>query len=365
MLAMNTSASPQQPVTFEILSWGRDVIRTEAAALSDLAADLGEDFRQVVEAVLTCRGRVLVSGMGKCGYVAQKISATLASTGTPSHFLHPAEAMHGDLGRIGPDDLVLVLSFSGETAEIVDILPSLRNLSAGILAFTASRHTTLGKYATTTVELGLLKEAGHHQLAPTSSTTAMLALGDAVALTASRSRRFEPADFARFHPGGSLGRKLATVEQCMRPIEECRTALESLSVREVLTSCSRPGRRSGAILVTSEDGSLAGIFTDSDLAKLLERRQDSLIDGPLTGVMTHGPVSIATGSLMSQAMMLLTGNKLSELPVVDDQGKPAGLIDITDVVGLTPPTGADASPGGADTVNFLSVVQADISRNRN
>ncbi len=362
---MNTSAAQQQPVRFEILSWGRDVIRTEAAALSDLAATLGEDFRQVVEAVLNCRGSVLVTGMGKCGYIAQKISATLASTGTPSHFLHPAEAIHGDLGRIGPGDLLLVLSFSGETAEIVDILPSLRNLSAGILAFTASRHTTLGKYADTTIELGALKEAGEHQLAPSSSTTTMLALGDAVALTVSRARRFQPTDFVKFHPGGSLGRKLATVEQCMRPLEECRTAEETLSVRETLTATCRPGRRSGAILVTGSDGRLAGIFTDSDLAKLLERRQDNLIDGPLSAVMTSQPVTIATGSMMSQAMLLLTDGKLSELPVVDEDGKPAGLIDITDVVGLTPPgDGAPASAGGPDTVNFLSVVQANISHNR-
>jgi arabinose-5-phosphate isomerase len=188
-----------------------------------------------------------------------------------------------------------------------------------------------------TLDLGPVEEAGALGLAPTSSTTAMLALGDALALVVSQRRRFGPADFARFHPGGSLGRRLARVEEVMRPLTECRVAPAARTVREVLVQVSRPGRRTGAIMLTSETGALVGLFTDSDLARLLEQQRDAALEAPVSAVMTPRPTTVARGATMAEALAVLAARKISELPVVDSLGQPVGLIDITDVVGLAPP----------------------------
>jgi arabinose-5-phosphate isomerase len=274
--------------------------------------------------------------MGKAGLVGQKVAATLASTGTKAHFLHPGEAIHGDLGRIHRDDIVLVLSFSGATEEIVRLLPALTELPVPIVAITGRPQSELAQAASVVLDLGPLREACSLGLAPSTSTTAMLALGDALALVLSRMRAFGPEDFARFHPGGSLGRKLAKVDEIMRPLEECRVAIQTLSVREVFAAASRPGRRSGAIMLVDEEGLLTGLFTDSDLARLLERRQDTSLDLPIRDVMTRQPMTVTAGTLMREAVEILGARKFSELPVVDGHGKPLGLIDITDVVSLEP-----------------------------
>jgi arabinose-5-phosphate isomerase len=286
------------------------------------------------------RGSVVVSGMGKAGLIGQKITATLASTGTRSHFLHPSEAIHGDLGRLHADDVALILSFSGQTEEVVRILPSLHELGVAIVAITGRPDSPLGKQAVVTLDLGSIREACPLGLAPTASTTAMLALGDALALVLSQMRSFSVGDFARFHPGGTLGRKLARVEDAMRPLVQCRVAPQSLSLRETLISQSRPGRRTGAIMIVDEAGLLVGIFTDSDLARLFEANRDAALDGPLADVMTRSPATIGVGELLSAACDVLSRRKISELPVVDQAGRPVGLIDITDVVGLE----ADAGP---------------------
>jgi arabinose-5-phosphate isomerase len=328
--------APDPISPFEQLRLGRDVVRTEGQTLLALAERLGEEFCHAVALLASTRGSVIVSGMGKAGLIGQKIAATFASTGTRSHFLHPSEAIHGDLGRVHADDVALILSFSGQTEEVVRILPSLRELGVAIIAVTGQPESPLGKQAVITLDLGSIREACPLGLAPTASTTAMLALGDALALVLSRARGFSSEDFARFHPGGSLGRKLSQVEEAMRPLAQCRVACATQTLRETLVGQSRPGRRTGAIMVVDEAGLLAGIFTDSDLARLLEANRDAAIDGPLADVMTRAPATVSAGELLSAACDLLSRRKISELPVVDQDGKPIGLIDITDVVGLTP-----------------------------
>ena len=287
-----------------------------------------------------------MTGIGKAGLVGQKIMATLASTGTRSHFLHPAEAVHGDLGRVHGDDVALVLSQSGETDEIVRLLPPLKATRVPIIAITGRAVSTLARAADAVIDLGKVDEACPLGLAPSSSTAAMLAVGDALALVVSRMRGFAREDFARFHPAGNLGLKLSKVEQHMRPRQQCRIAPQEETVRQVLVRVSVPGRRTGATMLVDSNGRLAGIFTDSDLARLFEQRHDDALDAPVRSVMTPHPLQVIHGSLMSEAVAMIAQRKISELPVVDGDGRPVGLIDVTDVVGLFPQA-ADGEPAKA------------------
>lgn len=328
------SGGPLSPS--EQISYAREIIRIEARALLELAGRLDEGFGEAVELLFACRGGAIVTGMGKAGLIGQKISATLASTGTRSHFLHPGEAFHGDLGRVHRDDVMLVLSQSGETGEVTRLLPSLSEFGAPIIAVTGRRGSTLGRAARVVIELGPLQEACSLGLAPSTSTTAMLAVGDALALVTSRMREFRPEDFARFHPGGSLGRELSKVDDHMRPLDQCRVARETASVREAFTARSTSGRRSGAIMVVSPEGRLEGIFTDSDLARLFESHREGALDGPIREVMTSRPCAVPAGSMMRNAVEILAERKISELPVLDADGRPLGMIDITDLAGAWP-----------------------------
>lgn len=332
---MNSEKTPELS-DFEKLRHARRIILHESRTLAQLADRLNENFCAAVKRICQCHGSVIVSGMGKAGLVGQKIMATLASTGTRAHCLHPAEAVHGDLGRVHDDDLVLMLSQSGETEEVVRLLPMLAAQNVPILAITADAQSTLGRAATVVIELGKLEEADPLGLAPSTSTTAMLAVGDALALVASLARGFRREDFARYHPGGSLGQRLSRVEQIMRRLESCRVASEEKTVREVLVNVSLPGRRTGAVMLVDAEGKLSGLFTDSDLARLFEQRRDPQLDIPISRVMTPSPISVRMGTLVTDAVDILAGRKISELPVVDASGRPAGLIDITDVVGLLP-----------------------------
>lgn len=341
----------------DILELGRNVVLREAETLAALAEKMDEPFVLAVKRIRDLRGAVVVAGMGKAGIVGQKIVATLASTGTQSHFLHPAEAIHGDLGRIGKSDAVLMLSQSGETEEIVRILPTLQEMGIPIIALTASAWSTLGRAAEIILPLGTLEEADEHNLAPSTSTTAMLALGDALALTVSRLRGFGSEDFARFHPGGALGRKLSLAVDTMRPLSACRTAPETETVREIFIKHSIPGRRSGAVLLLDPQGRLAGIFTDSDLARLFERRSEHLLDAPISQVMTHSPTTVDDRARTMEAVALMIERKISELPVIDAQGRPRGVIDITDVIAFLPKTPpwndqADVDGSTATTLEF-------------
>ena len=331
----------------ETIQLGQEIMAAETRALHHLTHTLDESFAQAIQILHELRGNLIVTGMGKAGLIAQKLAATFASTGTRAHFLHPAEAIHGDLGRIQSGDVVLVLSQSGETGEVVQLLPSLKEFEVPLIAVTASSHNTLGRTADVTIELGKLGEACWLGLAPSTSTTAMLAIGDALALVLSRIQGFEPEDFARFHPGGSLGRKLSHVEDHMPSLEECRVARANESVRQVLVACTKPGRRTGAIMLTDDDGKLVGLFTDSDLARLIEQRNEAALDQPVKELMITEPQTVLQGSKLNVALDILAERKISELPIVDDQGKPTGLIDVTDVVGMLPePKARSTQPSG-------------------
>ncbi len=326
-------SAPDGMTIFEQLRMATDVLSQEAKAIQELADDLPVDFCLAVEQIVNCQGTVIISGIGKAGWIGQKISASLASTGTPSHFLHPAEALHGDLGRVTHRDIVLVLSNSGETAEVLNLLGPLANIGAQVMALTGNEASTLARQSSVALCYKSKSEACPLGLAPTTSTTTMLALGDALTLVVAKMRAFRAQDFARFHPGGSLGKKLAKVEEVMRPVEECRVALETETVREIYVRSGAGNRRAGVVLVVNNTGKLTGIFTDSDLARLLGRQQDNCFDWAIADVMTESPVTVVAGSKAKEAIDALAKKNLSELPVIDDAGKVIGLIDITDVVG--------------------------------
>lgn len=330
------------------LEKARRIMRHEAEAVFEIAESLGDAFSDAVGMLLACRGCAILSGIGKAGWVAQKLSATFASTGTPSHFLHPAEAIHGDLGRVTDTDIVVMFSQSGETEEVVRILPSLKKLGAALIAVTASNDSTLARHADLILPLGKRKEADPLNLAPSTSTTAMLALGDALALVTSAERGFRAEHFAKYHPGGSLGRKLSLVDEYMRPIEECRVAPDSETVREIFMRIRVPGRRSGAVILYDAQGRLSGIFTDSDLARLFESRNDERLDLPMADVMTKTPQLVTLGSKMLDAVAVMARRKISELPVVNADRVPVGMIDITDVVADFPEYALYAENANAD-----------------
>lgn len=321
---------------FDQLREAQEIIRAEADALRQLSASLNRDFCAAADLVFECPGRVIVTGIGKAGLIGQKIAATLSSTGTRAHFLHPAEAVHGDLGSVGEEDVVIAVSNSGETEEIVRLLPIIRQLKASLIAITSQDNCTLGRRADAVLAIGKLREAGELGLAPSTSTTAMLAMGDALALVVSRRKSFTASDFSVFHPGGSLGRQLTPIRDVMRQGDDLRVAGGSETIRSVLQRLRSNGRRSGAVLITAPDETLAGIFTDSDLARLLEQHRDEQLDRPISEVMTVNPATLDVDACLSDAVLALTEKKISELPVVDDQQHPVGLIDITDVIGLAP-----------------------------
>ncbi len=334
------SAAAERPLVpyqhVDQLREARSVIREEAEALLRICGELDTAFCAAVELMHACRGRILVSGIGKAGLIGRKIAATLASTGSPAHFLHPTEAVHGDLGCLLQEDILLVLSNSGETAEVVQLAAAAKDLHAAVIALTASERSSLGTLADVVVRLGRLQEAGIHRLAPTTSTTAMLVLGDALALVLARMRGLTPDRFARWHPAGSLGRRLRSVQEVMRRGDQLRIAHEADTVREALRKLSRPGRRTGAVIVVDDDGRLSGLFTDSDLVRLLERRRDDQLDRPISQVMTRRPRTLPPHATLDEAVAVLSTHHLSEMPIVDGEGRPLGLVDITDVIGLVP-----------------------------
>jgi arabinose-5-phosphate isomerase len=318
------------------LAYAREIIRGEAAALQQVADRLDDAFLQTVELFARCAGRICVTGTGKSADVGQKIAGTLNSTGTRAYVLDATRAMHGDLGMLHPHDVVLALSHSGESEEIVRLLPSLRQLAQGLVALTSNKQSTLARQADLAIVLGPLEEVCPLGLAPSTSTTAMIAVGDALAFVLTRLREFTREDFARFHPAGSLGRKLLKVEAVMRQGDELRLAQCQESVRTVFARSRRPGRRTGAVILVDAAGKLAGIFTDSDLARLFEQRRDPALDRPIQEVMTSRPITVQIGTRVVDAVDILQQRKISELPVVDSVGKPVGMIDITDLIGLVP-----------------------------
>ncbi|MEM6364440.1 MAG: KpsF/GutQ family sugar-phosphate isomerase [Planctomycetota bacterium] len=309
----------------------RDTMITEAAAISNAATNAAAAAAQAAQRIAACEGCVVITGVGKAGLIGQKIVATLASTGTPSHFLHPSEAIHGDLGRVRKNDLVMALSNSGRSEEILRVAPILRGQSTGLIALTANDQNPLSNMADWVVPIGRHPEACPLGLAPTTSTAVMLAVGDAIAMLASQLRGFSEDDFGRCHPGGSLGRRLAYVDDVMRPLDYCRVAPQSVSIRDAISQ-GGSGRRCGAVMLVDANNRLCGLFTDSDLAKLLQQRREMTLDDPVADSMTQHPKTILGGERLTSAIELLNQGKYSELPVVDDDGCPIGMIDVTDLI---------------------------------
>ncbi|TVP95346.1 MAG: KpsF/GutQ family sugar-phosphate isomerase [Planctomycetaceae bacterium] len=335
---MDTLATP-----LERLRLLRQVIAAEADALRQLADQIGPDAVTAAERIADCRGSVIVTGVGKAGWIGQKWVATLGSTGNRAHFLHPSEAVHGDLGRVGPDDLVVAISNSGRSAEVLTIAPCLSETGCGLIAITGSACNPLAELSDLVVVVGNFVEADPLGLAPTTSTTAILAACDAIAMLASRLVGFGTADFARCHPAGSLGHRLAPVDRMMRPLDRCRVASVEGTVRETMVAGVPTVRRSGAVMLTDPSGRLVGLFTDSDLARLLESRRDDALDRPISEVMTSRFRKVISGTRLVDAIEVLKGRKISELPVIDASGRPLGLLDITDVLGVTTLAGSTAT----------------------
>jgi arabinose-5-phosphate isomerase len=319
----------------DLLQFARQVIQAEAAAVGAMAGAVNASFERAVKLVLECRGSVLTSGVGKAGHVARKLSATFASTGTPSHFLSAADAVHGDLGSIRKGDIVLILSASGESDEILRLLSLVKKLNHPVIAVTASASNGLGRSADIVLAMGKIEEACPLGLAPSASTTAMMALGDALALSVMKLREFSAEDFAVFHPAGQIGRKLIRVKEAMtfRLGENLPVASDQLTVGQVLHEVSSIKRRSGAVILTDKSGKLSGIFSDGDLRRLVTDDDDgSALNRPINAVMTHSPKCVKESALASEAMAILRQFRIDELPVVDDQDRPVGLIDVQDLV---------------------------------
>lgn len=310
-----------------------ETLRIETDALQKLSARIDDEFEAAAQAILACKGRVIVSGIGKSGHVGQKIAASLASTGTPSFFMHPAEAFHGDLGMVTQNDIVLAISNSGETNEMINILPVIRRIGAKIIALCGRRDSTLGKNADFFIDAGVEKEACPLGLAPTASTTAALAMGDALAMALLAARNFTEQDFAVFHPGGSLGRKLLlTVENVMRSgednpiIEAGRTAKEALFI---MTSTGL-----GATSVVDTNGKFIGLVTDGDVRRCLAKGPEFLNE-PVEHFMTKKPETITKDKLAASALSLMEKHQprpITVLPVVDEEGTPLGIVHLTDLL---------------------------------
>lgn len=310
------------------------VIETEAAAVRAMAAAIDESFESACRLILDCRGSVLVTGMGKAGHVARKLSATFSSTGTPSHFLSPTDSVHGDLGSVRKGDVVMVFSYSGESDEIVRLLSIVKKLNHPVIAVTAVRTSSLGKYADLTLAMGRVEEACPLGLAPSASTTAMLALGDALALTVMKMRNFTSDDFAIYHPAGQLGRKLIKVKEAMtfKIGENLPVAKDDLTVGQVLHEVSAIKRRSGAVILVDANGKMTGLFSDGDLRRTVTDNDGSALARPIRDVMTHNPKRTRDEALASEALAVMRQYRIDELPVVDEHDRPVGLIDIQDLV---------------------------------
>jgi arabinose-5-phosphate isomerase len=313
-----------------ILACGRRVLEIEAQAVGKLGARLDEGFVRAVEILLACRGRVVLTGMGKSGFVAKKIAATLASTGTPALFLHPAEGVHGDLGMVVRGDVVVAVSNSGETEELIQLLPAFKRLGVPLVALVGGPASTLARESDAVLDASVAEEACPLGLAPTASTTAALALGDALAVALLERRGIRREDFALVHPGGSLGRKLLLkVEDLMHRGEELPVVDQDLPMRRAIPVIS--GKRLGMAAVRDGGGRLVGIITDGDLRRALERWPD-LLDRPVQAVMTRSPRTIERSELAARAVQRMEQHAITSLLITDAHGRPEGVIHLHDLL---------------------------------
>ncbi len=312
------------------LKRAREVLEIEAAAVKALVKNLDADFAEAVDIMAACAGRVVVAGMGKTGIVARKISATLSSTGTPSIYMHSAEAVHGDMGQVTRDDVVILISSSGETEETVRLLPLLKKIGCRTIAMTGGMTSPLARHCDLVLNVNVAREGCPLGLAPMASTTATLAMGDALAACLVDRKNFRREDFAFFHPGGSLGRRLLlTVEDIMRKGNNFARVRDNEPVKDVLLAITQA--RCGSACVVDARGKLAGIFTDGDLRRHIEG-DPGILSKPVGKVMTRGPLTIASTRLAAEAFATLMEKKVDELPVVDPKGRLVGLLDVQDLL---------------------------------
>ncbi|MFH1622060.1 MAG: KpsF/GutQ family sugar-phosphate isomerase [Candidatus Omnitrophota bacterium] len=306
------------------------VLNIESKAIKELVRKVDDSFDKAIQILTRCKGRVVFTGMGKAGIIAQKISATMSSTGTPSLFLHSAEAIHGDLGRVTKGDIVIALSNSGETEEVKKLLPLIKKMGAKLISFTGNKKSTLAKYSDVVFNVEVKQEACPLGLAPTSSTTAMLAMGDALCVCLLKAKKFKEEDFAFYHPGGSLGKRLLLkVEDIMRKGVTNPIVGENKLVKEVLYAITKA--RAGAASIVNKKGKLIGIFTDGDLRRHLDGGTN-LPTLKIKEVMTKNPITVNNEQLAVEALRILEEKKIDEVPVVDKSHRPVGMLDIQDLL---------------------------------
>lgn len=314
----------------------KDVFKIEAAAIRALGKKLNRDFDRAVEAIYECAGRVIVCGMGKPGIIGRKIQATLASIGVPSLSLHPAEAVHGDLGMVTRSDVVLSLSSSGETEEMLRLIPVVKKIGAFMICMTGNPRSALAAHSDIVLNVAVEREACPLGLAPTASTTAMLAMGDALAVALIQKKKLKPEEFALYHPGGELGRTLLKVKDVMRTGKANPIVREDMRIKDVLLAITNA--RAGAAAVVDRAGKLKGIFTDGDLRRAIETQTDVSMR-LIREFMIHNPVTIGPDRLAVEALRVMRGEnpkkrKIDELPVVNPRGMPVGMLDVVDLIGI-------------------------------
>lgn len=309
----------------------KEVLRIEASGILELVDRIDVKFQEAVDMLYQCKGRVVVTGIGKPGIIGRKISATFASTGTPSLWMHPVEAVHGDMGMVVKDDVVLAISNSGETEELVRLIPLMKKIGAKFILFTGNVNSTLAKYADIVLDISVSYEACTLGIVPTASTTAALAMGDALAVSLLEKKGFQLKDYAFYHPGGVIGRKLLQVKDLMRSGPQYAIVREDTLVKDVLLAITKA--RAGSATIIDKKGCVCGIFTDGDLRRHLEN-EPMITTKPISGVMTHNPVIVHMDTLAFEALKIIKERKFDELLVVDSKNRPVGVVDEKDLLGI-------------------------------
>jgi len=311
------------------LATAKRVLRIESEAIAGLIARLDERFGKAVELLYACKGRVVVTGLGKSGLIGRKIAATFASIGTPSLFLHASEALHGDLGMLTGDDVLLAISSSGETEELIELVESVKRLGIHLITLTANPRSTLGSASNIVLDIAVKEEACSLNLAPTASTAAAMAMGDALAISLLERRGFKEEDFAALHPGGRLGKKLRRVESLMHAGEAAPRVLPTAKMPDVIYEMSRKGL--GLAAVTETDGKLLGIITDGDLRRVMQKRSENVLDLTATDCMTKNPVTLPRNELAASALRVMEEKKITSVLIVDAEGKLEGVLHVHDL----------------------------------
>lgn len=329
------NSSPK--VSSRILEQARHVLEIESESIAGLIPAINEDFVKAVQVILSCKGRVIVTAIGKSGHIGRKITSTLVSTGTPAAFMHPSEALHGDLGMITRRDVILVLSNSGESEEIVNLVPIIKKIGAKIISMTGQKKSSLSRLSHVVLEVKVKQEADPLNLAPTASTTACLALGDALAVVLLNERKFSSRDFAKLHPGGNIGRSLLEVKDIMHSGDANPVIRENRTFKEALLSITSKGL--GVVSVENQKGVIVGIITDGDVRRLLldsKSRMDELFSMPVKKILSKKPITVFPDALCVDAVKLMEDNRkhrlIQVLPVIDDKNRPIGMIHIHDLI---------------------------------